>query len=152
MKEISHPYREGKKKQNKNPVTHTSKNTPLLFSLSPLHSQFFRLCVCSLRLWHNPVFEKPLARRTLLRLCALRVFVQACTLVSPCTVHLSSSFDKLTCKEGLFTRLRGGHVPPPVVQAQASLRFCQSGLILRAWSFAMCRGFLLAFARTHLRV
>lgn len=126
-----------KKKQNKkNPVTHTPKNTPLLFSLSPLHSQFFRLCVCSLRLWHNPVFEKPL--RTLLSLCAPSVFMQACTLVSPCTVHLSSSFDKLTCKEGLFTRLRGGHVPPPVMQAQASLRFCQSGLILRAWSFAMC--------------
>lgn len=142
----------------KNCLTHTQTHTHLpkrpshaVLSRSPLLSQFFRLCVCSLCLWHSPVFEKPPSRRTLPSLCALCVFMQPCTLVSPCAVRLSSSFDKLTCKGGLFTGLRVGHVWPPGTQALASLRICKIILILRAWSFAMCWGFLLAFTRTHLR-
>lgn len=94
--------------------------TPLKTQLS----QFFRLWGRLLCLWHNPVFEKP-SHCTLLSLCARCVFMQACTLTSPCTVLLSSSFDKLTCKGGLFTRLRVGHLPPPGMQAWASLCVCQ---------------------------
>lgn len=138
----------------KKTVSHThlpKRPSHAVLSRSPLLSQFFRLCVCSLCLWHSPVFEKPPSRRTLPSLCALCVFMQACTLVSPCAVRLSSSFDKLTCKGGLFTGLRVGHVWPPGMQALASLRVCKIILILRAWSFAMCWGFLLAFTRTHLR-
>lgn len=48
-----------------------------------------------------------------------------------------------TCKEGLFTRLRVGQLPPRGVQAWASLRVCQIVFIFRAWPFPL--GLRIAF-------
>lgn len=125
---------------HKKPVTHTPQNILwVLLSRSPLLSQFFRLCGLA-----RSASGTTLCLRNL---CATHCsaclhFVCLCKHVRshlPSTVLLSSSFDKLTCKEGLFTLgPREGHVPPPGMQAWASLSVCQIVFTLRAWSFAMC--------------
>ena len=95
---LTRPTRQSYKKKRKTETCSTPPLTVLrvLFSLSLLLSQFFRLC--GLWLWHNPVFEKP-SLRTLLTLCARGcVYASMYVHISLRTVLLSSSFDKLVKK------------------------------------------------------
>lgn len=156
--------------QTENNLLHTFQKVPpvacrLSFTLA--QPVFQALWLTALPLAQPYVWET-FALHTLLSLCALNtVFMQACCAHSHLPswsfffFFLSTSFDKLTCKEGLFTPPRAGHIPPPGMQAWASLCVSQivgtfKSLVIchvlrmplgckKSWSVLCCPGFYFCF-------
>lgn len=138
---LTRPTRQSyKKKKNRN-LLHTSPNRSQSSLLSfasaqPVFQALWSLALAQPSVWET--FAPHTADSVCTGLCLCKHVRSHLPPHSPLEFLLWQ-----TCKEGLFTRLRVGQLPPRGMQAWASLCVCQIVFIFRAWPFPL--GLRIAF-------